>query len=229
MGRRIFIVGQSGSGKSTSLKYLDPKTSLIINADHSGGEMSFDQKSLGFDTNKMNYLETNSIPELRKVFQMTKKELRHIKVIAIDTYTRMLNDITMGTAFQSVSKDYKKRWGDFAFEHYNLFTEVKQDIPDDVNVYFFCHPETYFDEETEIVRQRISVPGQKLKSIALESFSTTVLYAGMKVKSGEVSYGFHTRNSGFNTCKTPIGMFEEDFIENNLQEVDTAIRKFYNQ
>ena len=229
MGRRIFIAGQSGSGKSSSLQYLDPKTSLIVNADHSGGEMAFNQKKLGFDVAKMNYSETNSIAALRKIFEMTSKELKHVKVIAIDTYTRMLNDITMGKNFQSASKDYMKKWGDFAFDHYNLFTEVKDLVPEDVNVYFLCHTDTYYDSDSEIARQRISVPGQKLKAIALESFSTTVLYAGTKVKSGEVTYGFHTRNSGFNTCKTPVGMFEEDFIPNNLQLVDQAIRKFYNQ
>lgn len=227
MGRRIFIVGSSGSGKSTSLQYLDPKTSLIINADHGDGEMSFNQKAKGFDSANGNYWETNSIENIRKVFAMTNKELKHVKVIAIDTYTRMLHDITMGDKFQSVSKDFKKRWGDFAYEQYTLFSEAKSLVPQDVNIYFFCHPETYLEEDTEILRQRISVPGQKMKSIALESFSTTVLYAQVKAKNGEVSYGFSTRNSGFNTCKTPIGMFEDDFIPNNLHDVDQAIRKFY--
>jgi hypothetical protein len=68
---------------------------------------------------------------------------------------------------------------------------------------------------------------KQLEKFAPESFSSIVLYGEIDVQPGENRHVFRTKSSGNDTCKTPIDMFEEEFIDNDLTIVNKAIKDYY--
>ena len=74
-------------------------------------------------------------------------------------------------------------------------------------------------------REKCKTIGKMLdEKITVEGMFTVVL----KTHVQDGRYTFLTHNSGFDTVKTPLGMFEDDEIDNDLAMVDAAIREFYN-
>ena len=72
------------------------------------------------------------------------------------------------------------------------------------------------------------VDEKQLEKFAPESFSSVVLYAEIKTAPGAPNeHIFRTRNSGADTCKTPMGMFENDEIPNDLVTVNEAINAYF--
>ena len=64
-------------------------------------------------------------------------------------------------------------------------------------------------------------------TLTLEGLFSIVLFGKVnKDDDGELEYGFETQNNGENTCKSPMGMFEEKFIPNDLQYVKDCIQKY---
>lgn len=65
-------------------------------------------------------------------------------------------------------------------------------------------------------------------ALTLEGLFSIVLYGKILKKDDKLSYGFETVNNGENTCKSPMGMFEEPFIPNDLQYVKERIAEYEN-
>jgi hypothetical protein len=64
-------------------------------------------------------------------------------------------------------------------------------------------------------------------TLTLEGLFSIVLFGKVnKNDDGELSYGFETQNSGENTCKSPMGMFEDSFIPNDLAYVKACMQKY---
>ena len=93
-------------------------------------------------------------------------------------------------------------------------------LPPDVIVYFLHHTET--DGNTGRIKAKTI--GKMLDNyVTLEGKFTIVLKT--VVKDGQ--YYFSTQNNGMDTVKSPMGMFEEELIVNDLKMVDDTIREYY--
>ena len=104
------------------------------------------------------------------------------------------------------------------------FLKIAQE---DVIVYVMCHPDTHYNE-MGIGSEHIAVQGKQLEKFKPESFSSIVLYAEVIKEPGKPNrHVFRTRTSGNDTCKTPMGMFEEDVIDNDLVLISKTIREYY--
>ena len=131
----------------------------------------------------------------------------------------------MSPAFRS-SNGFAK-WGELSGSQYDLLNTINEKVRDDLNVYLFAHPETIQDENG-FLRERIAVQGKQLEKFAPESFSSVVLYAEIKASPGKPNeHIFRTRNSGADTCKTPMGMFEDAEISNDLVLVNEAVNAYF--
>jgi len=98
---------------------------------------------------------------------------------------------------------------------------------DDIIVYLMAHPETHYDE-SGFASERIGVQGKMLERFVPESFSTIVLYTEILKNPGQPNrHIFRTISSGSDTCKTPLEMFDNDQIDNDLTVVNNAIREYY--
>ena len=232
MATLTYVVGRSGSGKSTSIcpiqqagiQGLNPEETIIINTD---------QKPLpapGFtklySKEKNNYYKSNDTLEVIEQILKPAHKRENIKSIVIDTWSRLQTDTVMSSRFRKRSGFDK--WAEFAGAQYDLLNIINDKLRDDIIVYLFAHPETTFDDLGS-PQERIAVQGQQLKKFVPESFSSIVLYAEPSKMTGQgLKFGFRTVNSGADTCKSPIGLFKDEFIPNDLGYVDTAIRNYYN-
>jgi hypothetical protein len=96
-------------------------------------------------------------------------------------------------------------------------------LRDDLTVVFMAHTQTERDDNGFLFT-RIKTSGKKLDKICLESKFTTVLVA--KCKDGQYIFETHAKNS---TAKSPMGLFEEDEIPNDLNEVIKALKEYENE
>lgn len=199
MGIPVLVLGESGSGKSASLRNFKPGDIGLINVNG---------KPLPFK-NDLKSVNTDNYAKVEKVLKESK-----VKTIVIDDSQYLMANEFMRTAKVT---GYQK-FTDIGLNFWNLIKTVSA-LPDDKIVYFLHHIET-----TDTGRQKIKTIGKLLdEKITLEGMFTIVL----KTSVHDGQYRFSTQNNGFDTVKTPIGMFESEEIDNDLKAVDEAIRNYY--
>lgn len=221
MGQLIFIIGKSGSGKSTSLRNLDENSTVIINTDQKA--LPFRNFKEKYNEEKNNYLKTSDITEVvNKIRECHKNPA--IKTIVIDTVSRLGTDFIMSPAFRA-DLGFSK-WSKLSGAIYDLINIINDRLRDDIIVYLIGHPDILVDE-IGITSQRLSMPGKQLDKFMLESFSSIVLYTEIVKNHGKGNdYFFSTLNNN-NTAKSPMGLFEEDLIPNDLKLVNEAVIDYY--
>jgi len=221
MAELVFLIGRSGSGKSTSIRNLNPEETVIINTDQKA--LPFPKFNLKYNEEKGNYLKTN---DMSKVLEKLKEAHKNtnIKTVIIDTISRLGTDFIMSNAFRN-EKGFDK-WNRISGSIYDIINVINDKLREDVIVYIFAHPETVYDE-AGFSKERILMPGKQLNNFVLESFSSIVLYTEVMSNPGQPNeYTFRTQTNN-DTAKTPIDMFEERNIPNDLAKVSEAIREYY--
>jgi len=214
MARVIGIIGESGSGKTTSCRNLDPATTYYIDCDKKG--LSWKGWRDQYNLQNKNYYATN-VPTL--VLEILKKVNedpdRRIKTVVIDT----INGVMVAEEMRNAKVQGYGKWTDLAQYVWEIF-EYALSMKDDITVIILAHSITDTDDNG-IVFTHIRTNGRKLEKIVLESKLTTVLLADCK--DGE--YIFHTRPDR-STVKTPIGAFDQDEITNDIVEVIKALEEY---
>lgn len=195
----VMLYGQSGTGKSTSLRNFAKEDVAIVNV--SGKPMPFRNK-----------LQVYSSSDYTKIIAAITNA--SAKSIVIDDATYLMVDAFMRNAKQTGYQKYT----DMAFDFNNLI-EVARNLPDDKIVYFIGHSDQMDDG-----REHFKTIGKMLDNyVTLEGKFTVVLKSIKK----DAEYLFTTQNNGQDTVKSPMGMFESDTIPNDLKMVDTTIREYW--
>ena len=222
MGQLCFLVGKSGTGKSTSLRNLNPDETLIINTDQKA--LPFKNFSAKYNEEKENYVKTSDVSVVIETLKKAHKN-PYIKTIIIDTWSRIMTDAIMSPSFRG-EKGFDK-WTKMASAQYDLINIINDRLRDDIIIYLFAHPETHYDE-AGFASERIGVQGKMLERFVPESCSSIVLYAEIVKTPGQPNrHVFRTLNSGMDTCKTPLEMFEDAQVDNDLVNINQAIREYY--
>lgn len=209
MSIATLILGQSGTGKSTSLRNMNPEDVLLIQAI---------KKPLPFRSNDWKYLtkEGGSIyvcDNSEKIINVMQKTERKIIIIDDNQYI-MANEFMRRSAERGFDK-----FTEIAKNMWNIFTAASL-LADDTRVYILSH-----NEENEQGKSKIKTVGKLLdEKITLEGMVTICLQTAVI----NDNYLFVTKNNGNNTVKTPFGMFESEHIENDLNETDRIICEYYN-
>ena len=215
MGKVIGIIGESGSGKSPSLRNLDPASTMIIDCDKKGEPWRGWREQYSGD--KENYLATDApgivMNALKAVNESAK--YKHINVVVIDT----INGIMVSEEMRNAKVQGFGKWTDLAQYVWEIF-DYALTMRDDLTVIIIGHSITDTDDNG-IVFTHLRTNGRKLEKIVLESKLTTVLLA--ECKDGK--YIFHTR-ADRSTVKTPLGAFPEDEIDNDITIVLKALEEY---
>ena len=211
----IGIMGDSGSGKTTAFRNIDPKTTMYVDCDKKG--LSWKGWKKDFNTENKNYLVTDAPNVARTMLKKVNEEpgFKHIKNIVFDTINGLMVADEMR---RSKEKGYDK-WQDLATCIYYLIDDALVVRPD-LNVFFIAHTQTDMDD-TGYKFTHIKTSGKKLDKIVLESKFGTVLLA----KCVDGKYLFETQ-SDRSTAKSPLGMFESKEIPNDINIVLKAIDEF---
>ena len=218
----IGIVGSTGTGKSTSIKHLNPKETYIINT--AKKELPFKGADKLYNAENKNYKEVDEITEITRLLKTISEKAPHIKNIVIEDSNYMM-------AFRMADKATEVGYTKFtilAKDMVELFREARK-LRDDLKVFYFTHPET-IEDGGEIIGYRIKTSGKMLDNqINLEGLFTICLYTHVdENKDGTASYNFVTNRFKKYPAKSPDGMFEDIKIPNNLQVVVDTIDNYYN-
>lgn len=211
MSTATMILGESGTGKTASLRNLKASETLLIQAL---------KKPLPFRSKEWAHWDKQTAPsgnihvldDSERIIKAIRKTSR--KIIIIDDFQYIM------------ANEYMRRSNETG---YTKFTEIGKHVWDiliastellqDVRVYILSHTET-----TDSGRVKAKTIGKMLdEKITLEGMLTIVLRTA--IVNG--NYLFSTQNNGTDTVKSPMQLFEDDLIDNDLAAVDQAIQNYY--
>lgn len=213
MAKVICIAGESGSGKTTSMRNLDPASTYYIDADKKG--LSWKGWREQYNPEKKNYLKCDDANIVRQYIKSIAEKCPTVKAIVVDTINGLMIADEMR---RSKEKGYDK-WVDLATCVWDLIVECYS-YRDDLTIIFTAHTQTETDDAGYRFT-RIQTSGKKLNKIVLESKFTTVLLA--KCVDGKYLFETQANNS---TAKSPMGAFDTFEIENDIVTVIEALKDF---
>lgn len=215
MSKVIGIMGESGSGKTTAMRNLDPETTFYIDCDKKG--LSWKGWRDQYSVEKKNYMVTDYVQVVQKVLTgiSETEEAAHIKTVVIDT----LNGLMVADEVRRMKEKGFDKWQDLAQCVWQLLDSLYS-FRDDLTIIVLCHSQTQ-KEDDGYTFTRIKTSGKKLDKLNVESKLTTVLYA--LCKDGKYIFKTHADNS---TAKTPLGAFEDDEIDNDIVKVLEALKDY---
>lgn len=201
MGVPVLILGESGSGKSASMRNFAPEEVSIFNV--AGKPLPFRKK--------LPMKSTSDYGEIQSLIHASQK-----KAFVIDDSQYLL-------CFEAFAKAKEAGFGkytDMALHFYNLVQYVIRQTPPDVIVYFLHHTET----DSNNGKTKAKTMGKMLDNqLTVEGLFSIVLMCYTDGKK----HVFITQSDGMTTCKSPMDMFPLE-IDNDLKLVDKSIRDYYN-
>ena len=218
----VGIVGATGSGKSTSIKHLNPEETYVINV--AKKELPFKGSEKLYNAEAKNYKEVDDANEISRLLKTISEKAPHIKNIIIED-----SNYIMG--FNMVAKATEVGFTKFSImakDMVDLFRTARQ-LRDDVTVFYLTHPET-IEDGGEIIGYKIKTAGKLIDNqVLLEGLLTVCLYTLVEEKKdGTAEYSFVTNRFKKYPAKSPDGMFAEIKIPNNLQLVADTLTEYYN-
>jgi predicted ATP-dependent serine protease len=209
MSISTFILGESGTGKSTSLRNLKSEEVLLIQAVKKPLPFRSKWSIVTKENPQGNIYQQDDADSICHAMTKTSKD-----IIVIDDFQYVMSNEFMR---RSNERGYDK-FTDIGKNAWNIVT-MAANLPAHKRVYILSHTES-----TELGKIKAKTIGKMLDDkITLEGMFTIVLRSQIINEQ----YVFSTKNNGNDTCKTPMGMFDELYIENDLAAVDKAVKEYY--
>lgn len=200
MGIPVLIMGESGSGKTYSLKNFDPNEVGIFSVEK--GRLPF--------KGDFKVVKHATYTDIGKIFGSPKLK----RYVIDDSQYLLVNEL-----FDRAKDTGYQKYTDMAVNFRNLIHAVNHNLPDDVIVYFLHHTET----DSNTGKTKAKTVGRMIDQyLTLEGCFDIVLLTAV---DGNQHF-FITQSDGYTTAKSPDGMFEPK-IPNDLAEVDRQIRDYW--
>lgn len=211
-------MGESGGGKTTSMRNLDPKKTFYIDSDKKG--LCWKGWRKQYNVENKNYWASDNFSIVSRLLDKinTEEQFKNIKYIVIDTINGMMVAEEMRILAMQ-SGDKRSAWSDLAQNGWALINKALE-LREDLTVIILCHSETISDENG-IIRTRIKTNGRKLEKLVLESKMTTVIWAVRQ----DGKYKFILSADG-STCKVPMNAFQTDECDNDITIVLKALEEY---
>lgn len=205
MATCVMLIGKSGSGKSSSMRNFSHDELALINVN---------KKPLPFKGSFDSTLETTQYDPIMKAIGQTQK-----KAIVIDDAGYLITNQFMSGHRDNKGNAVFELYNSLADNFYSLIKYCLERVDKNKVVYFVMH-----EDKNDFGETKPKTIGKLLdEKVCIEGLFTIVLRA--ECEDGQ--YIFHTKTDGLDVTKSPIGMFEDDKIENDLKAVDEKIREYY--
>lgn len=214
MAKLICIMGESGSGKTTAMRTLDPASTYYIDCDGKG--LAWKGWKDQYSPEKKNYFRTRDIPKISKVIAKISQEKPSTKVIVVDT----LNTAMVDKEVKGMKENGYGKWVDLTQFVWDTI-ETAGNQREDLTVIFVMHSETIRDD-FGYAFTRVRTNGRKLEKLVPESLFSTVLLAK---KTDDDRHVFETVSKN-STAKSPLGAFPTIEIDNDMAAVLKALEEF---
>jgi hypothetical protein len=224
MSNTVLVIGQSGSGKSTSLRNLDPKTTFVINVlDKPLPFKAFKKnyRALTKENKSGNYYSTSDWANVVKCIEMVNRERTEITTLIIDDWQYILayEFMRRNTTGEEKEKNPYQKFTDIAVHGWSTINACLG-TRETLTNFVLSHSDI-----DATGRSKCKTIGKMLdEKITIEGLFTTVLHS--RVVNGE--YMFQTQYDGEFLAKSPMGMFEEHLIPNDLVSVKSAVENYFN-
>lgn len=224
----IAIVGESGSGKTTSIRNLNPEETFIISTTGKrpgikGAKKKYPDFKVDKESKTMsgNFYTSSNIESIKQMMKIVNVKMPNVKVLIIDDFQYL-------QAFEAMARVDEKGYGKFTDMAKHAYEALKtgMDMRDDLFIVVSTHSENTGDNINPYYK--IKTQGKMLDSvITLEGLFTYVLFTKVvKDDSDAVQYKFLTNSDGTCTAKSPMGLFEDLLIDNDLDYVISKIKEY---
>lgn len=224
----IAIVGESGSGKTTSIRNLNPEETFIISTTGKrpgikGAKKKYPDFKVNKETKEMtgNFYTSSNIEAIKQMMKIVNVKMPNVKVLIIDDFQYL-------QAFEAMARVDEKGYGKFTDMAKHAYEALKtgMDMRDNLFIVVSTHSENTGDNLNPYYK--IKTQGKMLDSvITLEGLFTYVLFTKVvKDDSDSVQYKFLTNSDGTCTAKSPMGLFEDLLIDNDLDYVISKIKEY---
>lgn len=224
----LCIYGESGMGKTTSLRNMNPETTFIIST--TGKPLSFrgwKKKYIPFKIDKEtkelsgNYYVSSNSEQILKILKIINSKLPHIKAVVID-------DMQYIMSYEFVDRATEVGYSRFSeiAQHMMEILRYSEQMRDDCTMCFLTHSDNV---GTEIdPRYVIKTIGKLLsEKVTLEGLFTYIFFAKVEEGAdGKMEYKLVTNNDSKCLAKTPMGMFNELEIDNDLNKILEVIKEY---
>ena len=224
MADKTLVIAGSGGGKSTSLRNLDPKSTAVIRVV---------KKPLPFRGWKKGYTLYDKTTKKGNLFDATKWEFVLLIMDTINVNMPEIKTLVIDDAQYIMSMEYMDRAKERGFDkftemadHFLKIIKKPDSMRDDLHVVFLSHSEDV--SANGFTKTKMKTIGKMLDDkITLEGLFTVVLQAQARVVGkDQMEYNFITISDGTTTVKSPMGMFPEKYIDNDLKYVLDCIDKY---
>ena len=225
----LAIVGESGSGKSTALRNLNPEETFIIST--TGKPLPFRgwrKKYTPFkvDENKKivgNYFVSSTYDKIIKVLKVINTKMPHIKQVIIDDFQYVLS-------YEFVDRATEVGYTKFSelAQHAMEILRYYEQMREDCKMIFLTHSENVGDALNP--KYVIKTVGKLLaEKVTLEGLFTYIFFTKVSEgDDGKMKYTLITNTDGICIAKTPMGMFNDLEIDNDLNEIIKIIDEYNN-
>lgn len=214
MSRLVCVMGESGSGKTTAMRTLDPASTYYIDCDGKG--LSWKGWRGQYSEASKNYFSCRDIPKIERILCKISEKRPEIKTIVIDT----LNTCMVDKEVKGMKENGFGKWIDLTQFVWDM-VETAGRQREDLTVIFVMHSETVRDDYGYVFTH-IRTNGRKLEKLVLESLFSTVLLA-KRTEDGRNIFETQAKNS---TAKSPMGAFESFEVENDMRKVLDALADY---
>lgn len=225
MANLIMILGPTGSGKSTSIKTLDPKETVIINVLEK--ELPFKGSRKLYNKENKNLFNVHKPLEVIQYLENISTKATYVKNVIVDDSTYI-----MRSEFFDRSKERGfDKYNELA-DHFRRIIATCNSLRSDLTIFMMIHSEPV-ETDGSIIGYKVSTVGKLLDKMynPVESVSIALYCEPQFDDKGNASYGFYTHKKVVKgaelPCKTPDGMFDEDYIPNDLGYVLEKVNEYY--
>jgi len=216
----ILVLGRPSTGKSTSLRNLDPKTTVLITPN---------TKPIPFPGSSSMYIEgknrfiTSSLTQLKVILEKIPQERPNTKTIVVEDLSHFFSARTMSSAFQNAG-DKWGRWGVYAMDIHAIIKQATEELRE-LDAVVIIHHTQVGEDSVEGFASSGNLVDREIKPV---SYFTYVLHSVVLEKDEKREYVFQTNFANNKEAKTPMNLFKDLYIPNDIAEVIKTIKLYEN-